>query len=970
MFRNTSELAIAPKYQRKIEKAEREHKNMFFEKMVCPILYDPDQNIHVPHFCNKKGNFSQADTEKLITLASEYHDDMDAFQCGAQLFTNPLGFATFDRSKKTRGTSSGYTPPTDRITNAGFMVFTFEHDGADAASLEMQLDWFMGKPDDCPFAKVHKQLSTFADYRGYLVVFSGHKSLHIHILFDIHHLSKKLAKERKGALKHWTMDVPDNALGELYRRKWSELHPMLCNGLDADIIFDRALSTYSFKRRSPWGFRIIDKEDNIHGFNIGDKISQTVIQERILPRSPNGATSVFMSADSAKMVINQQRGAQNRPSMHPVCADTNDELLMKFKDYLRANGHDEYPSPEILEYREPYNYFFFKNDAGDINPSTMVRGDCNRLMGAGKNAPKETISLPHGLSLDETISILEQGIQTENPSRASSTPARKARPAKPSKQFANSATNMTTARDLLNKYLRNLPLLGGVTLVAAPEGIGKTYSLMNSIQERRWDLDADRYHNGNSLTRGFIVFASRSYGQASSKREEYLRLENGSSTAILLKSFSKLYEQACEYIETTQLTREDVGGLGYSNMLEAISYEQPDVYKKLCELRNEMWPRTKNGNFIVPHGAMIFTSQQLVKSWPHSHTSKAFLHPDFPDDFDKGKIDECKKAMLFYQVVYDEVGWADFVSMDHPDAVSLAKDVEAQLRTGTSSAWDETSLASQVLAYNQVKLKKPNSKLSFDKCNQIIRMKYNNTDDLGTVHAKKYPFGKGDEYHNIYSLCDGNKHYCKELRWLDGLGCSVIILTTEDLPKQMFAAICRKENKTYRYLDFTLTPYLFNDAVPVTFDESARSPRDEDVTNKLSCVDLATKLLNNEADFVISNSLTKIDDSLKAKVSTHETAKGRNDLSDKNIATIISYPAVEQYEHYTILGAKFNIDDPVAVAFRDLVFQNLGRNLGFRYSGDGTTDVHKIYIKPSLYRDLKGFLGAPDDRYQFYLSKG
>jgi hypothetical protein len=72
----------------------------------------------------------------------------------------------------------------------------------------MQLDSFSGKPDACRFAAVHKALSTYADYRGYASIFSGHKSVHIDIVFDIRHLSKELFDSNDRTLRHPATGIP------------------------------------------------------------------------------------------------------------------------------------------------------------------------------------------------------------------------------------------------------------------------------------------------------------------------------------------------------------------------------------------------------------------------------------------------------------------------------------------------------------------------------------------------------------------------------------------------------------------------------------------------------------------------------------------------------------------------------------------------------------------------------------------
>ena len=107
-------------------------------------------------------------------------------------------------------------------------------------------------------------------------------------------------------------------------------------------------------------------------------------------------------------------------------------------------------------------------------------------------------------------------------------------------------------------------------------------------------------------------------------------------------------------------------------------------------------------------------------------------------------------------------------------------------------------------------------------------------------------------------------------------------------------------------------------------------------------------------------------------MSSHRSARGRNDLEGQRIATILTYPGVRQYSDLAVLGAAFDIDDPVSTALRDTVYQDLGRNLGFRYTPGQPIDSHVVFIKPSLFRNLDRLSGQSNsdlghDRYVFQL---
>lgn len=983
-MKKPSDLAISRKHQQQIERASVRHRNRFFDDYIVPTIYDRDKDVHVPHFFWKKGNFSQRSLEELI---DEFGDDTASLQSEAELFINPLRFADYDPSKRKRGVASGYTPPGQRITNGGWMVFTFEHDGVDAASLEMQLDWFAGKPEECEFHKVHEAMSTYSDYRGYSTAFSGNKSLHIHLVFDTRHLSKEVAEKSKWANAMWQGDVPDQVLQELYRSTWLHLATRVQKSLGVNIKFDDRLSTYIQKRRSPWGTRMFlaGEKPNIHGFQPGDFIEQTVIQEHILSRAPKGSIITLLQAGSAKTIMEVERHSQSKPSQRIVTLGGEDLLLDELRLYLTECGWGQYPEPVRIEYLEPYNYVYFKNHAGDENPTTYVRGDYRMVAPSGRDAHREQLFLPNNYTLDETLDVIQQRLDVRQVHPILSAKQQSKRPKKYTTSFGEGAVSRDTARGNLSGILRNVADASGTTLVQAPEGIGKTYALMQHVQELRWDREADRQHRTTqrgddtwSPIPGFICFACKSYEQANAKRDEFIEIGNGNTCAVVIKSLSKLYEEAAGELGIKPIKRKQAGANGSVSFLHAVKSMQPAVYNRMTELRDEMWMINGHSMFDPTH-TVVFCVHSLLKNWPHSQISKAFLHPGFPDDFNQGGIKHCIREMGLYQVIYDEVGWEDLVSIDSSEDVKAAKKVAKSVTKSTGKDWKDSGLPAQVEAYNLLLGHKKSPAIKFDDCNRINQIGYSKRDKL-KVDAKRFPFGKGTDEFNIYAKRSGT-YYIKEHRWWSNLGCPVVILTTEDLPRCIASSITlahraedqlklaagqkphRKESQYLRTMNLTDTPHLFNELVPVYFEKDARAP---DKKGRTSVIDMAQDLLESGIDFVISNNLKKIDKKYEDQVCSHQAARGRNDLTGMTIATIITYPSLGEYDQLCILGQKFDLDDPVAMAMRDTLFQDLGRNLGLRSTPGQKQDMHMVFIKSSLYRDLNLFQGATHDRYRLY----
>lgn len=983
--RAIEELNISSKYKRQLVRAVSRRSNQLAEMAIIKSI---ESNITGEHrslshlYKREVGTFAELD---LLDLLEEHTDgngafDWDAVLQGAVLFSNPMALADFDAAKTVPGKKSGFTAPSERVENAGWWVFTFEVDGTSRQDLEMQLDWFAGKPEQAPFNVAHKALSRFADYRGYSAIFSGGKSVHIHLLFDIRHLSHKLAQSTKNLkVQHWEGDVPDRDLAGLHQLLWVDVAETVNRSLGTNVRFDPFLRFYHQKRRSPWGIRTLTKASALHGFAEGDEVEQIVIQERLSTRTlaPKGSRPL-VTFEKSKAITNASRTSTNRPSRRSVVQPNASAMISDFHDYLRNEGWGEYPKPAAFVYDGSHNVLSFYNDAADVNPSTIVRGDYRQLLFGGAGAPTNPVFLPNELTLDETLDLLfppgSQGF-----TGASRSTGRKT--FHPLNRYAEQATNKASARREAAKILEAVSQSPGAILVQAPEGIGKTYTLMNIAMEQRWDEDKIRFDNAKArgdepvFAQGHTIIACRSYDQVYEKHDELLSVENAPAGAIVLKSVGKLYGEARELLKVGQeLTTADAGANNCQSLIEAIQKLQPQVYKKMKELRDEAWPIHNGSRTHVPN-AFVFMVHDLLKIWPHSFYGRAFLHPEFPDNLDPLAIQRCAQEMRPHRVIYDEVEWSDLVTVVPTGQVRLARKVRKECERIAQMPWDESSLATRVGAFSSVMSDQGNKSMQFERCDEIIRTKFRKKKDLIRVDSAKFPFGKGSEEKNIYAGVTGGSYYCKPTRWAASLGCPVIILTTEDLPRLVANGINRqsKNGKPYQLVNLTFTPHLFQETVPLSFDERVRMPRETSEAGDLESVkELAEELLGQDRDFVISNGLSSLDQKWHDHHTTHRSARGRNDLKSKTIATFLTYPGLDEYAKYCVLGHAFGISNPVKVAYRDLLYQDLGRNLGFRYTAAPGQYPHHVYVKASLFRDLNqltsaGIPGAEFERYRFQL---
>ncbi len=983
-MKKIQDLNISDKHKQQLTRARKRGSNELFSQFILPTLKAEDDDMAVPHlFKRSSGSFMYFDLEEMIDECTSEPGGIDwpAVQKKAALFTNPLQLGQFDEAKRIPGENSGGTPPSERITNAGWWAYTFEYDGSSREELEMQLDWFRGKPETCPFSEVHRALSKYADYRGYSAVFSGNKSLHVHLLFDTRHLSRDLSINANATVRGlWTGDVPDEHLNKLHRAVWPEIAAIINEHLRTDVHFDDGLRSYVQKRRCPWGIRTLEKPSTLHGWDAGDQVEQVVLQERISGRTlaPKNALALATFEKSQDANVHHREN-QRRPSPRSVTDEASAVLVPLFQSYLRSEGWGEFPKPVNLSFDGTHNIAFFKNDASDVHPSTLIQGDHRKLRCAGKGSPGEDLFLPNEMTLDETLDLL-------NPTTSSAlnepTQTKKRSLATPLSRFREQATDKASSRTLAGRILRSAASWNGLVLVQAPEGIGKTYSLMDSASELRWDEDSGRLQNAErvsrepNLSRGFTVISCRSYEQLAEKHDELLTVPNAPSSAVILKSVGQLYIEAIgSNRKAKMLTREEAGRKGYSSLIEAIKYEQPEVFSRMEELRDRLWCSDGSAPVFDPDGFVLMV-HDLLKVWPHAFYTRAFLHPEFPSDLDPAKIERCASEMWAHRVIFDEVGWADLVSVERSWRVDLAHQIRKRCKS-SGSEWDDAPLHERVSAYHDgltQQGRRPNE-LSFDDCDGIIRTKFQDRHRV-KVDTQTYPFGKGTTDNNIYARADGNPFYCKPRRWPQALDCPVIVLTTEDFPRLVLKGIRAQADTDIRItiINLTDTPNLFQDMVPIVFDERTRMNRRTDQSgNHLQAVqDLAEEALNEGFDYVISNGLSNLDQNWPGRVMSHTAARGRNDLRGKSIATLVTYPSVDEYEIYCVLGAAFGIPAPVGTAYRDMVFQDLGRNLGFRFTPGQPPDAHVVFIKASLFRDLNRFSGhqipgTGFERYRFQL---
>ena len=75
------------------------------------------------------------------------------------------------------------------------------------------------------------------------------------------------------------------------------------------------------------------------------------------------------------------------------------------------------------------------------------------------------------------------------------------------------------------------------------------------------------------------------------------------------------------------------------------------------------------------------------------------------------------------------------------------------------------------------------------------------------------------------------------------------------------------------------------------------------------------------------------------RVLTFQKAKGANDLADRDIYIIVTHLAPEHYAELNVVGQWLGIPDVIELYYRDQISQAVGRNKGFRDTGNGRKTV-------------------------------
>jgi hypothetical protein len=488
--------------------------------------------------------------------------------------------------------------PKYRATNIGFVTITIEYDCQTTDQMEECLAWTRGEFSRSPFAAVDRDLTRFADYRGFTMVFSGNKSIHFHVLFSTKHLESA----------PWDLTAVDrlaqshaDLLNQAHQIYWDTTAEIFDSALHPSLSPDKKLRSLVQWRRSPWALRRLEQDSDVLGLPIGTIIPQLVIREHIRTRAPRHSQDFLVPAEFRPTKTSRPKSSLKRAP----AIEIDDEVLLSRLEECCQEEWGDYPKPAAARFDGRDWIINFRNAPDDENPSTFVKGPYRRLLVGGRHADSftQTFFLPDHMCADELCaSLTEADRQTED---APGLPSPEIPPfltsehqPKPNwiesqidrihSSFAEPIAETesdeikTVYRQRLSSALWEARIFDAHMVIRGPEGIGKTTGLLDELALEILDLAMSIYPKQQ-----FACIACRSIPQAEAKAQEY-RQSGKYRNAVVLMSVQKRYERQCEAQGVKPIPSHNFPDHSLNGFLGHIKIKQPEVFEALI-LKRTPW---------------------------------------------------------------------------------------------------------------------------------------------------------------------------------------------------------------------------------------------------------------------------------------------------------------------------------------------------------------------------------------------
>jgi hypothetical protein len=651
-------------------------------------------------------------------------------------------------------------------------------------------------------------------------------------------------------------------------------------------------------RRAPFGINRLEKDCEFLGLNIGQSVPQIVIHENIRERKAKGSTEWLLDPYlSARAPIKTR---PRRDAEHKFASDhVPDGVLEIIRDLCEAEWGAVFPKPMKVGVEGGEAIIHFANHVGDQKPSTFVKGYFRKLLILGKNDFHQDFYLPGENTAAQLVSLAMEMAESISPSDGAEhlTPEDRSAIIARERQSIKRIAELHVMRSKRDH------------LITSVEGGGKTTSFLNEMSNALQDKTV-------GASQHFSCYAARSRQQATEKRREHDETSRPwDIDTVLLESFWTLYAETCGQAEVKPLGPREFESGTVSDVLAVIAKRQPRVFDLLENYRRNFWNDAK----FCCATTMIFTTKATIRTWHKSFFTRAWLHPNFAPGISPEQERKLARDFGLGCVAFDELELDEFLHIwPEPYYELITRHHEAH------PEWTRMSRREKLSVYEKFSGNRP----SYDQFEADMRVRLSSLERV-LVNFDAAPFGWDKNDKGIYRQLNGTVYYLGVQSWLFAGTSERYFLTTERLMTEVVRASFRKKptvegGRRKARLDFKQVDppsELFPIRVAVCIDKRASARRIDELAREITDA--------NPDAYVICNGVKDNDDVL-----TFQKAKGANHLADNDIYIIVTSLNPDHYARLNVVGQWLGIPDVIELFYRDQINQAVGRNKGFRDTGN------------------------------------
>jgi len=935
---------VSTKAVRQLIRGVRNPTNRLWEKYLFPNLLldsggarDPKPNIaHSPEEMTARPIYLPV-APVYNTRGRNHYGAVGAVQNGIMRAQGALSFFANALRIGLQDRDGHWEAPKYRVVGGPFTIFTLEYDAPSQwpteeriAFLETQLGWFRksGSNDlDRPIRPVWDWVSQFSDFRGISACYGGHKSVHVHLVFDTTQLFEMRSDLR-------------DSLRPGYSRLFEHLREEIDAKFPQCLSPDPALARPEQYRKLPNGRWTNDRVAHLLGIPKGTSIPLVCLWEKFVSRSTPGAHRAFMD----QAVLEQAKVAPRRRSYfsrsvigdmsvqeHCYCSDRFNELIEK------QVGPGNYPKGAGL-HKESVWVGRLLADEADRNPSTIILEDGRTAYVQGGRKPAREVRL--AIPLKFYVARWRREFASKHGlAYAKVTQESDPIPCRPEEvQFRQDATSIEAARGALSRIICQFVRLHPRVLVQSAEGLGKTTALMKALPEIMPELDqialaglsADNQRGIKAELSRPSAFGFTSYDLAEEKAAEFNRLNRESRfRGIVMPSFTRMYEDACRLVGEVPVASPSWAAMqGHDNLATAIQSIQPGVWVIMQRQHSDVF---RSGGSWGMRRNVYFVPHQTLHQASTSPLAGAFLHPSF-FSVEPNEWWRFAEEMRFRVVVHDEVPTEALVAMHRAPEVEWCMGLFEK----HPDVWvgGHGRLSEKYGTFNNYQRSR-GALVTFESVLEIHRAGYDQSDSRVVAPYEKYG-GDGP----LYKETHGALWYARRRAWWHNLADRTALLTTERLPTEVIRGH-KSDSGEAEFEVLTLqSSGLRSGQISVHVRPRCQSEDAEQIRDDLR--DLA----GDPSMFVVSNKLGGSD-----QTASHKAVLGSNDLVGQSVGQIVFHKPPEEYERLQILNHLSGLAAAIRLSHVDQINQTAGRNLGFRQVSDRGVK-HHLAIGLSLWAGL------------------